>query len=393
MSQTSVSREAPGAKVSPRLDQQAKVRQELDNLLASTHFQSSVQCQRFLRYVVERTLDGNADSIKEQVIGVEVFGKPPSYSPGEDASVRVKAGEVRKRLRSYYSEKQDKPPVAIDLPVGTYVPVFHVAEEATTTPSPAMRSKWFWIGIGAFAAVVVVIAYFAFSRITVPRPLAAFWSPVYASRRPALLCAAPVPVFSRLRDPTKDHPTTVDDFVSIPDQFVAVDDLNAISQISEMFKSMRWPYRLRIANDVSFRDFRSTPVVLVGFSYTRWDDLNHGSRYSIDLGRRPFGILDRDKMTAWTIPANPDDPQLSEDYAIISRIFDQDTGNILIQITGISHYGTEAAADLVTQPEQLEQSLAGLPAGWQKRNLQLVLHVSIIANSPSAPHVVASYVW
>lgn len=393
MSSPSVSREDPGAGVGLHPDQQAKVRQELDKLLASSHFQSSTQCQRFLRYVVERTLDGNADSIKEQVIGVEVFGKPPSYSPGEDAGVRVKAGEVRKRLRSYYNERPEKHSVIIDLPVGTYVPVFHVAEAPPAPPPPAMRSKWLWIGIGVLAAAIVVIAYFALNRTRVPSSLAEFWSPVYSSKRMALLCAAPVPVFSRLRDPTKDHPTTVDDFVPIPDQFVAVDDLNAISQISEMFTSMRWPYKLRIANDVSFRDFRSTPVVLVGFSYTRWDDLNHGSRYSIDLGRRPFGILDRDQMTSWTIPTNPDDPQLNEDYAIISRIFDQDTGNILIQITGISHYGTEAAADLVTNPEQLEQSLAGVPAGWQRRNLQIVLHVSIIANSPSAPHVVASYVW
>jgi hypothetical protein len=156
---------------------------------------------------------------------------------------------------------------------------------------------------------------------------------------------------------------------------------------------MHWAYRLRIANDVTFRDFRSTPVVLVGFSYTRWDDLNRGQRYSIDLGRRPLGILDRGQTTKWTIPTNPDNPQLSEDYAIISRIFDQDTGNILIEITGISHYGTEAAADLVTNPDLLQKALAPLPAGWQRKNLQIVLHASVIAGAAANPSVVTTQIW
>lgn len=400
MSSPGTSRDNTSVVDSATVQQNEQVRRELERILASSQFQSSPQCQRFLRYVMERTLEGNADIIKEQVIGIEVFGKPPSYSPSEDASVRVKAGEVRKRLRSYYSELQTKPAVSIDLPVGTYVPQFHVAEPQSPTPpvslSPSVSrySHWPWTVAAVLLSILVGLsAYLLMRRPVVPKPLAEFWEPVYSSKRTALVCAAPVPVFAQLRDPTKDQPTRVEDFVPITDRFVAVDDLNAVSELSEMFKSMNWPYRIRIANDVSFRDFRSTPVVLVGFSYTRWDDLNHGSRYSIDLGRRPFGILDRNQMTSWTIPVNPDAPQLTEDYAIISRIFDQDTGNILIQITGISHYGTEAATDFVTNADQLGNALAKLPSGWQKKNLQLILHVSVIANTPSTPQVVGSYIW
>lgn len=372
------------------------VRRELERIVASNQFQSSRLCQRFLEYVVNHTLHGDADSIKEQLIGIEVFGKSADYSPGEDAGVRVKAGEVRKRLRAFYQE-HDAETVIIDLPVGTYVPVFRDARPLQETPDATTRghglSRWLWIGVGVLIAAAVAGIYVQVSRVAVPASLAQFWSPAFSGKKPALLCTAPVPVFALLHDPTPNHPTTVSDYVAIPDQFVAVGDLTATSQIADMMTRMHWAYRLRIANDVTFRDFRSTPVVLVGFSYTRWDDLNRGQRYSIDLGRRPLGILDHGQPTKWTIPTNPDDPQLSEDYAILSRIFDQDTGNILIEITGISHYGTEAAADLVTNPDLLQKALAQLPAGWQKKNLQIVLHASVIAGAAANPSVVATHVW
>ena len=80
-----------------------EVREELDRILKSREFRSSRRSKDFLRYVVDAMLDGAADSLKERTIGIEVFGRPLSYAPGEDATVRVKAGEVRTRLGLYYS--------------------------------------------------------------------------------------------------------------------------------------------------------------------------------------------------------------------------------------------------------------------------------------------------
>jgi hypothetical protein len=88
-----------------------------------------------------------------------------------------------------------------------------------------------------------------------------------------------------------------------------------------------------------------------------------------------------------------DDPELDEDYAIVSRVFYPGTSSIIVEITGISHYGTEAAADLVTNPVLLQGALRKLPAGWQQKNIQMVLHVDVIFGSPSVPAVVATHVW
>src|ERR1700694_5999171 len=79
------------------------VREALTRVLASTEFRTSKRSQEFLRYVVEHTLNGHRDMLKERTIGIEVFGRPTSYDPSDDATVRVKAGEVRKRLGIYYA--------------------------------------------------------------------------------------------------------------------------------------------------------------------------------------------------------------------------------------------------------------------------------------------------
>src|SRR5205085_9374274 len=101
-----------------------RIREELERVLASHEFRSSKRSQDFLRYVTENTLGGHADMLKERTIGIEVFGRSTSYEPSDDATVRVKAGEVRKRLGIYYTGEGAHDTVRIELPPGTYVPEF-----------------------------------------------------------------------------------------------------------------------------------------------------------------------------------------------------------------------------------------------------------------------------
>lgn len=103
---------------------ESTIREELTRVLSGHEFRSSKRSQDFLRYVVEHTLDGHSETLKERTIGIEVFGRPVSYDPSEDATVRVKAGEVRKRLGMYYAAEGLHNPVRIDLPAGTYIPEF-----------------------------------------------------------------------------------------------------------------------------------------------------------------------------------------------------------------------------------------------------------------------------
>src|ERR1700747_749145 len=101
---------------SPQLSPEM-VREELGRVLTSSEFRNSKRSQDFLRYVVEHTLNGHSDLLKERTIGIEVFGRSTDYEPGEDATVRVKAGEVRKRLGLYYAEQGVHDSVRIELPL------------------------------------------------------------------------------------------------------------------------------------------------------------------------------------------------------------------------------------------------------------------------------------
>ena len=105
-------------------------------MLISPEFRTSKRSQEFLRYVVEHALNGQADLLKERTIGIDVFGRSTDYDPGEDATVRVKAGEVRKRLGLYYSEQGALDLIRIELPLGTYVPEFHTIEAPPVAPFP-----------------------------------------------------------------------------------------------------------------------------------------------------------------------------------------------------------------------------------------------------------------
>jgi hypothetical protein len=383
------------------------VREALARVLASSEFRTSKRSQEFLRYVVEHTLNGHSDLLKERTIGIEVFGRSTDYEPGEDATVRVKAGEVRKRLGLYYAEQGVHDSVRIELPLGTYIPEFRAIETDTpvsqpipapvASPPPPVAPVAKARPRGPLLVAVAALLCFVAAGVIWLRgrpadtPMAQFWAPVVTGNAPVLLGAAYVPVYGLDRDP---NPTPKpEDFVLMTDQFVGGGDLIAISRLTAMLTRMARPYRLKLGNDVSFQDLRTGPAILVGYSYTRWREISKELRYFIDGTRRPIGITDNGATTRWTLPNLPADRRTDEDYAIVSRVFHPDTHAMLVEVAGITQYGTDAAAELVTNADLMAEALRAAPSGWQKKNLQLVLHVKVIGGSPASPTVVAAHFW
>jgi TolB-like protein/tetratricopeptide (TPR) repeat protein len=113
----------------------SQVRDHLKEVIASHAFAGSKRTQDFLHLIVGHALEGEVGSLRERMIGAEMFGRPVDYDTGSDSVVRVKATEVRKRLAQYYRETNTRPTVRIGLPSGSYVPRF-IFEPQETTAEP-----------------------------------------------------------------------------------------------------------------------------------------------------------------------------------------------------------------------------------------------------------------
>ena len=101
-----------------------EVRAQLERVLHAPGFVHAPRRQQFLRFVVEETLAGRGDQLKEFVVASDVFGRRETYDPAVDATVRVEARRVRERLEHYYSAEGARDPIRLHLPVGTYVPTW-----------------------------------------------------------------------------------------------------------------------------------------------------------------------------------------------------------------------------------------------------------------------------
>ncbi len=377
------------------------VREELARVLGSQEFRASRRCQDFLRYVVETALDGRADQLKERTIGVDVFGRPASYEPSDDATVRVKAGEVRKRLGLYYAGEGHTNPVRIELPGGAYIPEFRVPQADAPATAPAAPARPLWrprfLIPAAFLAGAVLAAFLFYGvkpRLTPRNTVDQFWESVLQqASTPVVLTASYVPVYFMNRAPGSGGPASVADFTSLNDQFVGGGDLLAVASLSQMLNRMHRSFQVKIGTEVSFSDMRTSPTVLIGYSFTRWKQISKEMRYFIDEERRPLMVLDNGKPTSWSLPNLTPDKHTDEDYAIVTRVFHPDTRNLLVELAGITQYGTTAAAELVTSPDLLRKALQRAPADWETKNLQLVLHTKVISGVAASQSVVASYFW
>ena len=106
-----------------------EIRRELEEVLAAPSFANSKRYPAFLRYVIEKTLHGHAEELKERTLGTEILHRAPDYDSNNDTIVRVTAGEVRRRLFDFYHRAGAEHAIHISLPLGSYVPEFFRVEQ------------------------------------------------------------------------------------------------------------------------------------------------------------------------------------------------------------------------------------------------------------------------
>jgi hypothetical protein len=110
------------AKITETEEDVARIQQHLREVIEGAAFKGSQRSGQFLQYIVDQAIAGHFESLKERVIGVELFGRAPTYDTGDDAIVRVTASDVRKRLLQHYGRYGATSEFRITLPLGSYIP-------------------------------------------------------------------------------------------------------------------------------------------------------------------------------------------------------------------------------------------------------------------------------
>jgi TolB-like protein/Flp pilus assembly protein TadD len=156
-------------------------RRQLERVLASPGFARNERSSRFLRFVVERHLQGRDAELKESLLAIEVFGRPPDYDPKQDPIVRTEASRLRARLSEYYLGEGKDDPVVIEVPKGGYVPMLRQTVTESAPPSQDVSPeqvrgaslKRVWLPAAAVVlAAVVAAGWWRLRHENAPIPIA-----------------------------------------------------------------------------------------------------------------------------------------------------------------------------------------------------------------------------
>jgi hypothetical protein len=398
--------------------EKAAILEQLERLLANPHFSHSRRFPSFLRYVIEQTLSGQEELLKERRLGIDVFSRPADYDTASDPIVRVTAAEIRKRIAQYYQEPGHEGELRISLPAGSYVPQFQWASvpveeapvELAPLPLPAAHAlprqlasghpgHRSWILIAALLLMVVLGgAGFWIWRAAHQSPLRVFWGPVLNSSDPVLICVADQKQYSSiaLRDANDQNRQII-----LPDNLTAVviDDLTPIVKVADVLQSNGKKYTLGGEGAVNLLDLREGPTVFIGAFDNAWTlRLTKPLRYHFanNPDMTEFRIVDSNAPNAnrWVVN-RPQQMATNNyrDYAIIARFTDSTTGKLAVMIAGIGRGGTIAAGEFLTDPANLTALANAMSDAGNKSNMEIVLSTQIIGGEPGSPKMEAAYFW
>jgi hypothetical protein len=371
--------------------ERSAIREQLDRILSSSLFKNSKRYPNLLRFVVDRSLEGHAEPLKERTLGVEVFGREPDYDTNLDPVVRTTAVEIRKRIAQYYHEPGHEAEIRIDFPPGTYVPEFRMPPKpAVVAPlpaePPAPRSRNFQNVAAAFVLLLgVVVAARFWNR---PAPIDMFWGPVLKSAGPTTIYMG--------QDAYQGPIVTLRDLRE--SEFVAFADSTAMARVTALLTARHEVYRFRLQPSAKMEDLRDGPSILIGAFNNSWAlKLTSESRFSFsrDPQAHLTWIQDRERpdFRKWSHNLIGPLTDLTEDYAIVSRVLDPTTGKIVVIASGLFKFGTEAAGEFLTCEPCMKELAAAAPPGWDRKNMQVVIGASVVGRTAGPPRILATHFW
>ena len=428
---------------------QAAVRAELDAMLLAPIFVQSSRCKRFLRYIVEQTLAGNAGQLKERTIGIAVFERANDYHTGDDSIVRVTANEVRKRISQYYRESPQAPLIQIELPRGSYVPEFRVqpsrqpdhpieiasadqVESRSQRPSTTEREQQpaalpFHLAeniapepiagarvsaerahpsrmVYGFLLVLLVAAIVAAGlwRERGSKKVPDLWGSFLNARAPILVCIDTHDLAALSPEPPADRQIFVN--LVLRRQSISLDDAAILSSMASELGRRGISFRVVGADQTTLADLRRQPVILIGAVDNQWTLLlTQTLPYRIEVANPPGSGSDKQPIASIVESARPGGarwvadfsvpfPAWKSDYGVIARVDDPTTGVPVMIEAGLGNDGTVAANELITSGA-LTKDLAQQPSCKEKSNFEAVIETQMIDTKSGPPHVLRLSCW
>jgi hypothetical protein len=395
-------------------EEQQLIRDELARLLKSRHFSNSRRYPALLSYIVEKTLVGRTEELKERVLGVEVFHRRSNYDSDTDTVVRVAAAEVRRRLVLIYYEGDGEHAIEISLPTGSYVPEFHrnTAPEAlvpslsaepelphriapATVPEllPALvldyhRPGWRKIvpGIALILLTASLVLLFLHRREARQSAIDLFWQPIWSSLSPAILSPGAL-----VQDRNSSYGLTMaqrtDDYT-----FTSMATTMALADLVHLFSKSRTEYLVQPTSMTTLTDIRHHPVILIGAYNNEWTmnlqrDLRY--RFADDPDRQIYDATNA--SVRWSRPESMTCLE-RDDYAIVARFYSKVTDSPVVVIAGIEKNGTEAAAEFVSTPRYMD-ALTQQSRDWASKNVEMVLKIKVVHGKSGVPSIEAVHLW
>jgi hypothetical protein len=408
---------------------------ELEAILASPHFCNSKRYPALLRFIVENALTAKVELLKERTLGIEVFDRPHDYDTNADTVVRYTAGEVRKRLLLYYSERNHPPSIRISLPAGSYVPEFFhasleptdaasvaeaqgasrpdtdpwphketsdagrsvphaVAGEMLHRPAPAVTEpvagarRLLWPALIAMLLFALAAGgWWRYRARPSQSQVDEFWAPVVRGQHNLLICTGSS-VFANNRYSGVE---TANRDIDYP--FVSWQSVSAAVQISGVLSRTGVSTELVSAPTAALTDLREHSVTLLGAYNNQWTmHLQQPLRYYFVPGADET-IVDRmQPQVQWkrdqSLPYSN-----SDDFAVVARFHDATIDGWVVVLAGVGRNGTEAAAEFVTSPHYLQLLRDRLGSDFSNRNIEAVLKINVIDGKTGAPTILAVSTW
>ncbi|HMG02213.1 MAG TPA: hypothetical protein VK596_03715 [Edaphobacter sp.] len=390
--------------VSP--EDHAEVLCALEEVLESSYFTNSKRYPALLRYVVEQTLLGHGDALKERTVGIDVFGRPPDYDTNLDTIVRYSAGEVRKRL-ALHNHEVSTSSIQISLTARSYRPEFLrlIERPVVSTPStteesapdfsvatsapPARSHRLTWV---ALSAVLLLLAASGIGlrlwNHTRSDPEARFWSPILSRKTPTILSLGGVTFSAR-----SSTGTQVASDQSSVNPYISFENGLAMGRVAALLNSRGGEYRVQSAASTTLAQIRENPTVLVGaynndWTYRMVEPLRfHFTRHPEERildAQQPGRFWERDHSKPFGE---------TPDYALVARFRNPSTDSMIVVLAGLQRFGTDAASQFATSRDLLEEFNRQVGQNWRDKNIEVVLRVDVVNGRVGAPIIEAFHVW